>query len=333
MSYNETAVLEQINNQHFFDVNLGPFLTGLSAQMFMMGCLTLQMWKYFEDHSSDTRATKIFVVVLFLASLFQSATDFELLYSAFVTGYGRILFWDKYGWTFIYEPAWTALIAAGAQGFFLHRCWIVTRSRVVFVAGGLGIAISLGAGIASSVGLAKAPYYTQTSLVIVEVTTWLIATAITDIGISIILIMHLRKVKTGFKKYTLSRIVRITFETAALTSIIAIIDLLLYITMGKNNAVHLAFQLVVGKTYNHSIMVTLLARTRIRSDFDSNSAGRMANTDSANRNNNPGITVTRTQIRITDHLEYPMKSIAASERGEEEDADTDANSAKIQRMV
>ncbi|KAJ7472780.1 hypothetical protein FB451DRAFT_1250681 [Mycena latifolia] len=334
MSYNETAILELINNQHFFNVNLGPFLTGLAAQMFMMGCLSLQMWKYFEDHGSDTLGTKTYVVVLFLASAFQCATDFQLLYDAFVTGYGRILYFNKYGWTFFYEPAWTALIAALAQLFFLQRCWTVTKSPWVVGAGGLGIAISLGAGIATSAGLVKVPYYTSTSQVIVQATTWLIATAVTDVGISIILVMHLRKMKTGFKKEkTLSRIVRVTFETAALTSVIAIVDLLLYITMGKHNTIHLAFQLIVGKTYNHSVMVTLLSRTKIRSDFDSNSAGRIGNTDSNGTKPAAGITVTRTQIRITDHLEYPMKSIVPSERGEEEDLDTDTNSTKIQRMV
>ncbi|KAJ6545044.1 hypothetical protein DFH09DRAFT_1172533 [Mycena vulgaris] len=333
MPYNETAVLELANNQHFFDVNLGPFLSGLAAQMFMMGCLTLQMWKYFEDHTSDSRSTKIFVVVLFSASTLQSITDFQLLYSAFVTGYGRILYWNKYGWTFIYEPAWTALIAGMTQGFFLHRCWTVTRSLALVATGGLGIVVSFGAGIASTAGLIKVPYYTETSQIIVQVTTWLIATAITDVGISIILVMHLKKMKTGFKQEKmLSRIVRVTFETAALTSVIAIIDLLLYITMGKNNTIHLAFQLVVGKTYNHSVMVTLLARTKIRSEFDSNSAGRLGNTDSGTKPN-PGITVTRTQIRVADHLEYPMKNIATSARGDEDDLETDTNSAKIQRMV
>lgn len=299
--------------------------------MFMMGCLTLQMWRYFEDHGVDSRGTKAFVVILFLCSAFQCATDFQLMYDAFITGYGRILYFNKYGWTFYYEPAWTALIAALAQGFFLRRCWVVTKSWWVLVAGSLGIALSLASGIAVTAGLIHEPYYTSTSQVLVEVTVWLIASAVTDLGISIILIIHLRKMKTGFKntEKTLSRIVRITFETAALTSVIATVDLLLYIAMGKQNTIHLAFQLIVGKTYNHSVMVTLLSRTKTRSEFDSNSGGRQGHTDSLATKPAGGITVTRTQIRVADHVEYPMKSIAR----EEEDLDVDTNSAKILRMV
>lgn len=37
--YNETAILELIDNQAFYNANLGPFLCGLSVQMFMMGVL------------------------------------------------------------------------------------------------------------------------------------------------------------------------------------------------------------------------------------------------------------------------------------------------------
>ncbi|KAJ7626946.1 hypothetical protein FB45DRAFT_1029321 [Roridomyces roridus] len=203
-------------------------------------------------------------------------------------------------------------------------------------------------------GLAERPYYTETSRVIVPVNIWLISSAVTDLGISVILVTHLNKMKTGFKhtasttshhyishsypvrsifqEKTLSRIVRVSFETAALTSFLAIVDLLVYITTGKENTAHLAFQMVVGKTYNHSVMVPLLARTRIRNEFDSNSAGRLGNSDSGGtRPTGPavGVTVTRTQIRVTDRVEIPMKALGA----EEEEMEMETSSAKIERMV
>ncbi|CAK5279990.1 unnamed protein product, partial [Mycena citricolor] len=208
-----------------------------------------------------------------------------------------------------------------------HRCWTVTHSYTVVVLGGLGLLVSLSAGVATSVGTMARPYYTQTSNVVVQVTTWLIASALTDLGISIVLIAHLRKMRTGFKRTekTLSKIVRLTFETAGLTSAIALVDLLLYLTMSKVNSIHLALQLIVGKTYNHSVMVTLLARSNIRKDFDSNSVGRIGNSDGSKSNTGAGptgITVTRTQIRVTDNngmLEYPMKSLERDEYESEGD--------------
>ncbi|KAJ7485957.1 hypothetical protein FB451DRAFT_1392667 [Mycena latifolia] len=362
-------VLEGVADQHFYNFNLGPFLTGLTVQMYMMGVLTLQMWQYFEEHRSDTWPIRTLVIVLFLASTLQAATDFQMMYGAFVTGYGRIDHWNHFGWTLIYEPAWTAFIGAMAQGFFLHRCWQVTRSVIVLLAGIAGILVSLGAGIAGSRRSGRQPILhvrSQTSLIVVPITTWLIATAVTDIGISTILTpaqledgvqnngtSHLVSIELHAHEPTRPtfrrRIVRITFETAALTSVIALVDLVVYLTTGKKHGVHLAFQFVIGKTYNHSVMVTLLARTRIRNEFDSNSAGRIGTdsvraaspvhfstrlTQSASqaKGTTPvGITVTRTQIRATDHIGYPMnpmKSITATETD-----DDDAGEAKFGRIV
>ncbi|KAJ6586466.1 hypothetical protein DFH09DRAFT_1143443 [Mycena vulgaris] len=166
-------VLQGIADQHLFNINLGSFLCGLAAQMFMTGVLTLQMWKYFEDHGKDPLLMKTFVTAMFAASALQSVTDFSIMYDTFVTGYGRIDHWNRYGWTLIYEPAWTTFITALAQGFFLHRCGQVTRSPIVIIAGdGVGILVSFGAGIAGSTGLVARPYYIETSM---QGTTWLIA--------------------------------------------------------------------------------------------------------------------------------------------------------------
>ncbi|KAJ6609779.1 hypothetical protein B0H10DRAFT_2225577 [Mycena sp. CBHHK59/15] len=284
MAYNETAVLQLIDNQHFYNVNLGPFCIGITAQVYMMGILTLQTWQYFEEYATkDNRRIKALVAILFLASAFQCATDFYMMYDAFVTGYGRIGYWNKYGWTLIFELPWTAFIAALAQSFFLHRCWTVTRRPSVVVAGIFGIMVCFGGGLACSIGLIPKPYYTETAVVVVQSTTWLIA-------------------------------------TAALTSVLALINFIVFVTSGKKTAAHLIFQFMMGKMYNHSVMVTLLARKKFRDEYDSNSAGHQGNADSSfpKFNTAVGITVTQTQIRTTDHVEYPMRVLTPTEGNEGE---------------
>ncbi|TFL03401.1 hypothetical protein BDV98DRAFT_383425 [Pterulicium gracile] len=105
-TYNETKVLERIDNQHFYNINLGPFLAALAFQMFMMGVLTLQCWTYFETMAStDTKWHRWLVVTMFVTGAIQTATDFEIMYATFVTGFGRILYWDKFHWTLTYELA------------------------------------------------------------------------------------------------------------------------------------------------------------------------------------------------------------------------------------
>lgn len=121
------------------------------------------------------------VGIMLFTGAFQTATDFEILYDSFVTGYGRIGYWNKvsptyltsswalayspqlgyqYNWTFTYELGWTALIALIAQIFFLHRCFLVTKSYIFLVLCGIGAAVAFSAGVAASVGLIEAAYYT-----------------------------------------------------------------------------------------------------------------------------------------------------------------------------
>ncbi|CAK5274523.1 unnamed protein product [Mycena citricolor] len=276
----------------------------------------------------------------------------QLMYNAFVSSYGDILHWNRYGWTFTYEPAWTALIAALAQGFFLHRCWIVSKSigigrgrtgnhgftrcghrldcgsRCSSILHGDFNCHRPGHDMADSHCHPRSRHFHRFDHPSAQDEDWFQEDGKTSFSISRCARSPIPPLS---QEKTLSRVVRVTFETALITSLVALVDLLLYVIMGKRNSIHLAFQLVVGKTYNHSIMVTLLSQTRIRSELDSNSLGRMADSGSGQTKPhkiNTGITVTRTQIRVADHLDYSMhsiKSMSPSERGEEE---RDANSVK-----
>ncbi|KAJ7626918.1 hypothetical protein FB45DRAFT_56232 [Roridomyces roridus] len=82
--------------------------------------------------------------------------------------------WNRFGWTFVIQ----------------HRTHVD------------GSRLSFGAGLfpsSTTAGVAERPYYTETGRVIIPVNVWLIA-AVTDLGISILLIAHLNKMKTGFKR-------------------------------------------------------------------------------------------------------------------------------------
>lgn len=324
--YNETEVLQQIDNQHFYNVNLGPFIAGLAFQMFMMGVLTLQCWTYFETMSSkDSRWNRWLVGIMLFTGAFQTATDFEILYDSFVTGYGRIGYWNKYNWTFTYELGWTALIALIAQIFFLHRCFLVTKSYIFLVLCGIGAAVAFSAGVAASVGLIEAAYYTRTDMILAPGITWLIATALTDMAISAVLIVKLRNTRTSFRstERMVSKMIRLAFETASLTSLIAILNLILYAGFGKKNSIHLFFQFTVGKMYTHSVMVTLLARSKIRGKDSENNNIHVVSESLRSRfhsNHSPdrsrkstiadGVNVTTTRLCVTDPtpLEKPPKA-------------------------
>lgn len=266
------AELEHIDNQAFYNNHLGPFLCGLSFQTFMMGVLTLQTWHYFEYFSHDACVYRALATVMFVTGAIQCGTDFALLYDSFIYGFGDIQHWNHFTWLFYYEPGFTALIAAIAQAFFLYRCYKFTRLKWVLVLGILGMLLAFAAGCAVTDALSKTDRFTQTFQAVPLGGIWLGSTAVTDLLISGTLIWSLKSVQTDFKstKRLVSRIVHLSFETAALTTLVAFGNFVASFYAEQNTA-HLLFQFVMGKMYSHSVMVTLLARKRLARTADNTS--------------------------------------------------------------
>ncbi|KAK7025467.1 hypothetical protein VNI00_015995 [Paramarasmius palmivorus] len=122
---------------------------------------------------------------------------------------------------------------------------------------------ALGGSIALSITLAQVTFADFDAFKISAI-VWLIATAIADITITFCLVWFLRSKKGGIKQSNevIDRIIRLTMETGALTSIFAIMDLVCYLTMGKINGAHITFQVILSKLYINSLLSTLNSRTR-----------------------------------------------------------------------
>lgn len=79
-----------------------------------------------------------------------------------------------------YEIAWTALIALIAHIFFMHRCFVITRSYAFLVVCGIGAGVAFTAGVASTIGLLRSKYYTcviPLLRVICDLSNWRLAGA------------------------------------------------------------------------------------------------------------------------------------------------------------
>ncbi|TFL07875.1 hypothetical protein BDV98DRAFT_588323 [Pterulicium gracile] len=249
--YDPGPELALLDNEAFYNTRLGPWLSGLVAQTFMMGVLTFQCYLYWETMASkDLKRNRWLVLFMFLTGIFQSGTGFELLYDTFICPATTDFPIPQFGWTFAYQSGWTALIAMVAQIFFLHRCFSITRSRALVVLCGVGILLSFSAGVATSVGLFRTQYFTRSNTPLPAVIVWLTATALTDVTISAVLM--------------LSRLIKLAFETAGLTTLVAICHLFTLLFAMYNRAVaHVFFHFIIAKMYSHSVMVTLLDRRKI----------------------------------------------------------------------
>ncbi|KAJ7040920.1 hypothetical protein C8F04DRAFT_1253430 [Mycena alexandri] len=90
---------------------------------------------------------------------------------------------------------------------------------------------------------------------------WMTTTILVDVTITVILVWYLQRAhKTGVQgtDQLVDRIIRLTVQTGLLTSVWALIDLVLFLTLP--NASHLIFQIPMAKMYTNSLMSSLNSR-------------------------------------------------------------------------
>lgn len=132
---------------------------------------------------------------------------------------------------FVTDPALTGIICGAVQLFFAWRVKVLTSNWYL----GALVAILALAGIGGSIATASASLATGTFTKFQEfqsiVIVWLVSACVGDFTITAILVWYLRKHKTGFQgsDELVDRIIRATVQTGLITSIMAIIDLIVYL--------------------------------------------------------------------------------------------------------
>ncbi|CAE6415308.1 unnamed protein product [Rhizoctonia solani] len=239
----------------------GPFVTGIMMQQLFLGVFCVQVYDYWRIFPTDTTFNRAVVASLTIMTLLQGVMDYINLYRNAVTYYGDFLMFDSQDWSLFWEIGVTAILGSIAQVFFLERAYSATKSKIVLVVVGTIIAVSLGFGIASSVEFQRIVRLSLVPSIPVPIIGWLTLTAVLDVLISAILIYTLLRVRTPFRKTeaVITKIIRVTMETSSVTASIAVINLVLYLAL-PGQAYHLLPQLIMGKMYAISVMVTLSSR-------------------------------------------------------------------------
>ncbi|KAK7032166.1 hypothetical protein VNI00_013340 [Paramarasmius palmivorus] len=283
---------EQIAMAKTVESIYGPTIIGILFAMILYGVSITQMYFYLNAFKEDKWWMKylvrgffdviftrplICVVRLKLLSLFILDTsivalDFQFLYETLVKHFGFSSTAMKAGWAFGVNRGLTGLVGAIVQCFFAWRVQKLTGVRTLCA---LIVALSLvglGGSIALAITLAQVTFADfdafKTSAIV-----WLIATAVADVAITFCLVWFLRSKKGGIKQsnQVIDRIIRLTMETGALTTIFAIMDLICYLTMGNVNGAHITFQVILSKLYINSLLASLNSRSGNWSSSKSNS--------------------------------------------------------------
>ncbi|KDR82520.1 hypothetical protein GALMADRAFT_151614 [Galerina marginata CBS 339.88] len=238
----------------------GPMLIGFVFNVLLYGIMLSQVYLYFTAYQKDKTWMKLFVMLLLVCDTTNTVFDFIYLYKSLILRFGDPSSLAKADWLFATDPAITGITASLVQFFFAWRVRVLTRIWPPVILVFLG-ALSGGAGaIATSFNVGRTPEFVYFRDFKGVVIMWLASESITDIIITAILVWYLRCHKTGFQEsdFIIDRVIRVTVQTGMITSFVATLDLIVFLT--DPTGTHLIFNFPLCKLYTNCLMSSLNSR-------------------------------------------------------------------------
>ncbi|KII91873.1 hypothetical protein PLICRDRAFT_524484 [Plicaturopsis crispa FD-325 SS-3] len=246
----------------------GPALIGIFFNCILYGACLMQTVRYFETYTKDPTWIKVYVGVLMVADTLNSIFSIYWIYNVLVDNFMNIEALLTLPWPLAADPALVGIVAFMVQAFFAWRVRVITQNS--YIAGAIFCCslVTLVGGVTFAVffqflgdvqTLATKPIARTLAIV------WLVPAAVADVSITTALSWHLRRRRTGFSATdsAITRIVRLTVQNGALTTIIALLDLIAFLSL-KNSGLHVGFSFPLPKLYTNSVLSSLNARDPTR---------------------------------------------------------------------
>ncbi|KAF8955007.1 hypothetical protein BDZ97DRAFT_1862068 [Flammula alnicola] len=246
----------------------GALEIGSSVAIFLFGIVTLQCYMYFSRFDDDRLAFRALVAVIWFLELGHTIAVAYEVYRSTILLYGRPQDAVKF-------PGFAGVIVLGGlittfvQWFFAYRAWSVLPNPWRFV----GLACALAAfsrlvmSIYTAIQLLAKPTALAFSLDTQPVITTLFAMgAMIDVTIAISMVyflMQKREKSLSRVSRLIDRLIGFSIRTGLVTSIAAVVVLILYRTMPRN-LIYFATYTPLAKLYSNSLLSALNARSSLR---------------------------------------------------------------------
>ncbi|KAJ7194488.1 hypothetical protein B0H12DRAFT_1198305 [Mycena haematopus] len=263
----------------------GPMVLGYMWSYMLYGVLLVQIYMYTEMFPNDRGGLKALVWILFFfESLFTVLMTIGA-WNMFGDGWGDVGVLIQLNWTWGVLPLLSGVLSGMAQGFYIWRIWHLTKKLWLPIPITMAVLAQLGGlwwfGIKWNIGLWHVAVLPPLSG---GVTVWLAGSAVCDVLITLALtgILYQRKKQTKFAETSgiLNRLIRLSIETGALTSITATVETILWLGWEDFNY-HFTLFLMLGKLYSNVLMATLNCRNPIFLTGSQGVVGSQAGTSTA----------------------------------------------------
>ncbi|KAK7471924.1 hypothetical protein VKT23_000026 [Stygiomarasmius scandens] len=244
------------------EVAHGPMLIGTILTVLLYGISVTQTYLYWNTYQHKDRwFIKYFVILIFLADTAQTIFMIMYIYISLVKHFGETAYLETAStWLFSTEPALSGMIGGMVQAFYAWRVKVLTGSWPLTLIILFCATASFLMGIATAIGCNIVKVFVEFQKFQVVVIIWLVCASVADIIITATLVFHLRRHRTGFRNTDsqVDRIIRLTIQTGLLTSVWAVIDMLVFLL--NPTGLHLIFNCPLAKLYTNSLLSSLNSR-------------------------------------------------------------------------
>ncbi|KAI0789576.1 hypothetical protein C8Q75DRAFT_140639 [Abortiporus biennis] len=250
-----------------FDNTLGAIFLGNLAVGVLTGIVSVQTYIYFMNSGKkDHPFLRAMIGFLWILDTFGFCCATVDAYNSLVTNFMNPLALPSIKWE---VPAY--LISAVFSNCMIKTIYIYRISKVdkniyrkIILAAANIIDVAFGLAMAGRV-VQIGNYFQLDSIKWLCITTFASHVFI-DTMIAIILCLALRQKRTGFSRTDsqLDTLMRYAVHTGALTSVVAISILILYLTM-PNNLIFVGVYMTLPKFYHNALLANLNARDKLKS--------------------------------------------------------------------
>ncbi|KAJ7192564.1 hypothetical protein GGX14DRAFT_479904 [Mycena pura] len=243
------------------------YLLGTQVNWLLLGTLTLQVYKFHICFPKERWWVKTLVYTLFVLEVVQTAVTSHFAYSILVISWGKPSIFTKLPWSSLAAPIFTGITSGSVQSFFAWRIWTLKDkhvwARIVSVVVVMLALMQSLAAFCTDARFAVTTQVTELERLHVGVNVWLIGSAVCDVVITITMLVILTEYrrKTPWKRTDtlISKLIYNTVETGAITTVVAIADVILFILFSQTN-LHQAPAFILGKLYTNVLLATLNSR-------------------------------------------------------------------------
>ena len=262
---------------------LGPEMTAFILTIFISGACYQKAATCYHSSSDLSKSMKrILTAVLILNTLVLITTIAELLLWGTTQSRSANALYGFYV-PDAYVPILAGLLACIVQAFFANRAWRICNSSPIFL---VIVSACIIANLAGAIGLGAVQLLNTSGttsftllLLFTELYTW--TSVLTDLLISVVIIVGLVRKKTGYDMPTdslVSQVINAAMQSASMTTTFALAAAIIYAIQWDMAAasVDLVFLYPLPSIYTYSLLWCLGSTDRVRKEQRSLTQARTA---------------------------------------------------------